>query len=242
MRRLFHEHLDEVAVRSGPRDAEVRRLVPRQGKHGDRGPRAPGQVCLDHLTWVHPVHVIGPHHHDEVGLVRMDQVQRLVDRVRRAGLPPRSEPLLGWDRRDVVVQQGAQPPGGGDVLVQAVALVLGQHVDVLQPAVDQVGQHEVHHPVHPAEGDRGCGPARRQRPQAGARPARQDQAQDPMPTHLATPRRIVVPLNQGCPSITQRGRAEGPGPPPIPPYPPCHRIPPSRLPASAPPELPSGRA
>jgi len=37
---------------------------------------------LDHLSRVHPVHMIGPYHHDDVGPVGVDQVQRLVDRVR----------------------------------------------------------------------------------------------------------------------------------------------------------------
>src|SRR5438876_8120382 len=42
-------------------------------------------------TWT-PVHVIGPGHEHQAGPVTFDEGQRLVDRVRRAGLPARAEP------------------------------------------------------------------------------------------------------------------------------------------------------
>ena len=164
----------------GPDHAEVRGggAGHRDRGHGDPG--VPVQVGLDHLVRVHPVHVIGPGHEHQAGPVTLDEGQRLVDRVSRAGLPARAEPLLGRDRRHVVVQQAVQPPGGGDVPVQAVALVLGQHADALHPAVDQVGQGEVHHPVDAAERDGRLGPVRGQRPQPAPGPAREDDAQDPL--------------------------------------------------------------
>ena len=180
---LFLERLDAAAVGRGPDHAEVRGggAGHRDRGHGDPG--VPVQVGLDHLVRVHPVHVIGPGHQHQVGPVTLDEGQRLVDGVGRAGLPARAEPLLGRHRRHVVVQQAAQPPGGGDVPVQAVALVLGEHADALYPAVDQVGQGEVHHPVDAAERDGRLGPVRGQRPQPAAGPARQDDAQDPLPGH-----------------------------------------------------------
>jgi len=185
--RLLRERLDAVAVLRGPHDAEVRRLLPGNTDSGDRDPGAPGPVPLDHLPRIHPVHMFGPGHHHDVGPVRIDQAQRLVDGVRRAGLPVWAAPLLRRDRRDVVVQQAVEPPGGGDVPVQAVALVLGQHADPLQPAVHQVGQREVHQPVEGSERNGGFRPVRGQRPQRPARPAREHDAQHPVPSHVEEP-------------------------------------------------------
>jgi hypothetical protein len=51
---------------------------------------------LDQLVRIHPVNVVSPGHQHEVGLVALDQGQRLVDSVGRAGLPARAEPLLRW--------------------------------------------------------------------------------------------------------------------------------------------------
>jgi len=122
---LLQECLDAVAVRRGLHHPEVCRLYPRDGDRRDRGSGPAGQMVLDHLRRVHPVHVVGPDDRDDIWLLPVDEVQRLVDRVGRAGLPVRTEPLLGRHRHHVVAQQVAQLPGGGDVPVQAVALVLG---------------------------------------------------------------------------------------------------------------------
>jgi len=162
--RVFQERLDAMAVRRGLHDTELRRRRPGHRDRRDGDPRVSVQVRLDHLRRVHPVHVIGPDYHHQVGPIAVDEVQRLVDRVGRAGLPVRAEPLLRRDRRHVVVQQAVQLPGGGDVPVQAVALVLGQHADAPDPAVDQVGQREIHHPIQTAERNRRLGPVRGQRP------------------------------------------------------------------------------
>jgi len=108
-------------------------------------------MLVDHLLRIHPVDVIGPHDHHDVGPVRVDQVQRLIDRIRGANLPVRAVPLLRWDRGHPVVQQGVQPPGGRDVAVEAVALVLSQDPDASHTAVHQIGQREIHHPVQAAE-------------------------------------------------------------------------------------------
>ena len=100
-------------------------------------------VLLDHLPRVHPVDVVGAEHDDVVGLLVVDQVERLEDRVGAAGVPARAEPLLGRHRGDVVAEEGRHPPGLRDVPVQRVRLVLGQHADPQVAGVDQVGQHEV---------------------------------------------------------------------------------------------------
>ena len=54
--------------------------------------------------------------------------------------------------RHVVAEQRGKPPGPGDVQVEAVALVLGEHHDLQEAGVGQVGQGEVDQAVVAAEG------------------------------------------------------------------------------------------
>ena len=123
--RFLQEGIDGAPVLADADDAELGGLVAR---HRYRRHGHPGSAChvlVDDLPRVHPVHVVGAHDHHQVWALIVDQVQRLVDRVSGPGVPVRAEPLLGRDGGHVVAQQGAHPPGGGDVPVQAVALVLG---------------------------------------------------------------------------------------------------------------------
>ena len=91
-----------------------------------RGTRMPATVApaplsmwnCDHLLGVHPVHVIGAENDDVVGVFVVDQVQRLIDRVGRAGVPARAQALLGRHRGDVLAGQTGQPPVLRDVAVQ----------------------------------------------------------------------------------------------------------------------------
>ena len=139
-------------------------------------------ICLR----IHPEDVVGAEHHHEVGLLVVDEVQRLVDRVRRAGVPVRPQPLLGGHRRHVVAEQGAHPPGHGDVPVQAVALVLREHADPRNAGVDQVGQCEVDQPVQAAERHRRFGPVGGQRCQPLAGAAGQHNAEYSFARHPVT--------------------------------------------------------
>jgi hypothetical protein len=95
-------------------------------------------VLLDHLRRIHPVDVIRAEDDHVIRVLVVDQVHRLVDGVRRAGVPLRAQSLLSRHRGHVVAEQGAHPPGGRDVPVQAVALVLGEDADPPDAAVDQV--------------------------------------------------------------------------------------------------------
>ena len=184
---LFQERLDRPAVLRGLDHAERGGLGARHRNRRHGQARSRGHVLVDHLPWIHPVDVIGAEDDHQVGLVVVDEVERLVDRVRGAGVPMRPEPLLRRDRSHEVAQQRAHPPGQADVPVQAVALVLGQHGDPQGARVGQVGQCEVDQPVQAAEGDGGLGPVVGQRGQPGSRPARQHDAEDPLLSHLAPP-------------------------------------------------------
>jgi hypothetical protein len=162
---LLQERLDPPSVGRRLDHAERRGLLPGDRDAGDGDPGPAVEVLLPHLLGVHPVDVVGAEHDDHVGAVVVDEVPRLEDRVRRPGVPARAEALLSRDRRDVVAEQRAHPPGGGDVTVQTVALVLGQDGDVQDAGVDQVRQGEVDQPVEPGERDRGFGPVGGERSQ-----------------------------------------------------------------------------
>ena len=139
-----------------------------------------------HLLRVHPVDVVGAEDDDVVGPLVVDEVEALVDGVGRAGEPARAEALLGRHRGDVVAEQVGHPPGLGDVPVQRVRLVLGQHDDLEVAAVDQVGQREVDHAVEPAEGHRRLGPVRRQRHEALALAAGEHDREHLRSSHVPT--------------------------------------------------------
>ena len=210
--RLLQERLDPVLARSRPHHAEGNGRPPRHRESRHRDPGAPGQVALDQLRRVHPVHVVGPEHGHQVGPLAADQVQRLVDRIGRPGLPVRPEPLLGRHRRHVVAEQAVQLPGGGDVPVEAVALVLGEHADLRDAGVDQVGQREVHQPVQAAERDGGFRPVFGQGREPLARRAREHDAKASPTGHLATSRPPMDTLRgrvprRGSAKLSQAGRS-----------------------------------
>ena len=200
---LLQEPLDRPPVLGHRQHAEVLRVLPRHRDRGHGRARAVLQVLGDHLPRVHPVHVIGPEHDHQVRVLVVDQVHRLEDGVARPGVPVRPEPLLGRHRGHVVAEQVAHPPGGRDVPVQAVALVLGEHADLPDTAVGQVRQGEVDQPVHPAERHRGLGPVVRQRREPRAGPAGQHNSQDPRIGHVCSSRSDLV---QCCPANAGHGK------------------------------------
>ena len=156
--RLLPEGGDRAAVLGRLDDPELVRELQRLADRGHGHAGTGVHVLGHHLAGVHPVDVVGPEDDHVAGPLVLDEVQALVDRVRRAGEPPRAEPLLRRHRRDVVAEHRRETPRLGDVAVEAVALVLRQHDDLAIAAVDQVGQDEVDQAVDPAERDRRLGP------------------------------------------------------------------------------------
>ena len=189
--RLLPEGGDRLAVGGRLDDAELVGLGQRgaQRRDGHGGPAL--DVLVDHLARVHAVDVVGAEYGHDVGALVVEQVEVLVDRVGRAREPARPAAHLRRHRRDVVAQQRRQPPGGRDVAVQRVALVLREHHDLAVAGVDQVRQREVDEPVVAPEGDGRLGAVGRQRCQALALAAGQDDPEDvghqlPPPSACAT--------------------------------------------------------
>ena len=108
-------------------------------------------VLLDHLAEVHAVDVVGAHDDDDVGLLVVDEVEALVDRVGAAEVPVLVDALLRGHGRDVVAEQRRHAPRLRHVRVEAVRLVLRQHDDLEVAGVDDVGQREVDEAVDPGE-------------------------------------------------------------------------------------------
>ena len=119
--RRIDRLLDEAADAAGfvgVDAAERARLGTGHPDPRDRGPGTALDVEPQHLLGVHPVDVVGAENHDVVRILVVDQVERLIDRVRGAGVPPRAEPLLGGDRGDVLTGQTGQSPVLRNVTVQ----------------------------------------------------------------------------------------------------------------------------
>ena len=154
-------------------DAELVGLGARLANRGHGDARTGLDVLLDHLREVHPVDVVSADHHDDVGLLVVDQVQALVDGVRTPGEPVLAQALLRGDGSHVVSQQCRHPPRLGDVGIEAVGLVLGQHDDPQVSGVHDVGQREVDQAVDPAERYRRLRTVGGQRHEAFAFPAGQ---------------------------------------------------------------------
>jgi hypothetical protein len=137
-------------------------------------------VLRQHLARVHPVDVVCPEDVDVVGVFVADEVEVLEYGVGRPREPVGPSPHLSRDAGDVSAQQGRHTPGLGNVPVQAVALVLGQHGDPAVAAVDQVGQREVDQPVVAGKRHGGLGAVGGERGQPFTLTPGQDDRKDPL--------------------------------------------------------------
>ena len=189
-----HERLLRVVGRAGrigrllDEPADASRIVgvdapERAGfgaRHTDTRHGRPGaalDVLLHHLLRIHPVHVVGAEDHDVVGVLVVDEVHRLVDRIGGAGVPPRTETLLRRHRGDVLTGKPRKPPVLRDVAIQRMRLVLGENTDPQVPSIHEIREHEVDQPVGASEWNRGLGPVSCQRVQPFTFSAGEDDAQ-----------------------------------------------------------------
>src|SRR5690606_40290781 len=76
-------------------------------------------VGFDHLAEVHPVDVVGANHDHDVWFLVAQQVEALQDGVCGTREPSLAEALLGGNGCNVGVGEARQPPGLGDVPVEA---------------------------------------------------------------------------------------------------------------------------
>ena len=112
-------------------------------------------MVLNHLREVHTVDVVGTNDDDVVGLLIIDDVQGLVDSVSATQVPVRPATLLSRNRGDEVTEKRRRVPGLGDMAVNRVGLVLGQHDDLQITGVHDVGQSKVDQTIVSTEGNSG---------------------------------------------------------------------------------------
>ena len=183
---LLHEGLDPAAVgRVGLDDAELVRQGPRLTDARDGAGQTGGDVVLQHLGEVHAVDVVRTGDDHIVRALVVEQVEGLVDRVGAPQEPVLAHALLGRHRRDVVAQHVGHAPRLGDVTVQRVGLVLGEHHDLEEAGVDHVGQGEVDEAVDAAEGHGGLGAIDGQGHEAFALATGEDDCENTRLSHVA---------------------------------------------------------
>ena len=110
-----------------------------------------------HLRRIHAVNVVRAEDNDVVRFFVIDEVERLHNGIRRAVVPTLTAALLGRHRSNVLRRRPRQIPRLGNVAVQGVGLVLGQHRNLEVAGVDQVGQDKVNEAVGSAKRHGGFG-------------------------------------------------------------------------------------
>ena len=73
---------------------------------------------LNHLHWIHAVHVVGTKNYYVVWIFVINQIQALINRISTSSEPSRTKALLGWYRSHVVAKQCRHTPGLGDVTIE----------------------------------------------------------------------------------------------------------------------------
>src|SRR5258708_1805750 len=115
--------------------------------------RALVHVVFEHLADVHAVDVVGAEDHHEMRIGLFDQVDLLIYGLSPAPLQSlfRGTELLGDLNNKVLLQKAADFPAVAQMLEQALALELNQHVGRIDARVDQIAQHEIDDAVPAAE-------------------------------------------------------------------------------------------
>ncbi len=110
--------------------------------HGDV--RAFLDVVRDHRTVVHLVDVVAGQNEHVLGPMRENEIDILVDRIRRAAIPHGSQLLLRGNRLHEFAELAPQiAPAVLYVLDQRLRLVLREDGDLADAGIHAVGQHEV---------------------------------------------------------------------------------------------------
>ena len=151
---LFLE-TDHAVVRIYLDNAEFRGFGHGHGDSGNGQKGCTAQVEIDHLIDVHLVDVVAAKDGHQVRPFVGNQVDVLENGVGGATVPVVAGTHLGGHQVHVLVQARVQVPGGRNVLVQGVALELGQDLNLEDARVDEVVQHKVDNAVGSAKMDGG---------------------------------------------------------------------------------------
>ena len=149
------------------------------GQHGDGHVGLVLMVRVDELAEVHPVELVAGKNHHLGGGVFGDIADLLAHGVGGALVPVgRLVGLLGGQHLDEALVEGVELVGVGDVAVEADAEELGEDVDAVAAAVDAVADGEVDEAVLAGHGHGRLAAQLRERVEARAAAAAEDEAQD----------------------------------------------------------------
>ena len=150
--RLLLEAFDHARVfRINLDHAKLVGLADRLANTRNRELRTGFDVLLHHLLEVHTVDVVGADDHHNIWLHIFDDVDGLIDGVGRAEIPVLAETLLGRNRGDIVAEQRRETPHCGNMPVERMGFVLGEHHSLHVAGIDQIAQREVNQSEHTAE-------------------------------------------------------------------------------------------
>jgi len=141
-------------------DAEGDGFHARHFQTADGDVRAAVDMLLQHDLVVHLVDVVAGKNDDVARRVVFDDVDVLIDRVRRAFVPLGfRDALAGRQDIEALVAAGSEEvPAVLQMADQAVRLVLGGDADAADAGIDGVRQREIDNPRLAAEKDGGLGP------------------------------------------------------------------------------------
>ena len=115
--------------------------------------------------------VAGENHHVPRPLF-LDDVDVAIDRVRGAFVPLADVAVMRrLDADELLQPAGQEVPPEPDVLLERTGPVLRKEIDPPQTGMDAIGKREVDDAIEAAEGDRGLGAVERERLEALALPA-----------------------------------------------------------------------
>ena len=159
-------------------DAHLRGIDGRDRLRRDRDVGAAFDVRLDQLEEIHAVEMVAGQDQEVVGVEALEVARRLADRICRALEPCRAvRGLFGGQHFDEAVRERVEAVGLRDVAVQGRGVELGQHEDALEAGVQAVADRDVDEPVLAGERHRRLGAHVRERKEARAAAAAQNQGQ-----------------------------------------------------------------
>ena len=138
----------------------------------------PLDVRFEELAEVHAVEMVAGEDEEVLGVEALEVARGLAHGVRRALEPRRAVGrLLGGEHFDEALREHVEPVGLRDVAVERRRVELRQHEDALEAGVQAVADRNVDQPVLARERHGGLRAHVRQREQARAAAAAEDQGQ-----------------------------------------------------------------
>jgi hypothetical protein len=121
-------------------------------------------VGFYHLAVIHLVNVVAGKNENATGALFLQNVNVMKDCVGCPEIPRFSRPELRGDRKQKLIESvGKNVPTPPKMIVQGLALVLGENVYPLEPGVDAIRQSEVDYAIVPGKWNCGFCPISGQR-------------------------------------------------------------------------------